>query len=97
MNTEMVLPTAMKEKRLPAAACVMANSPSIIGRRGEKDILTQKLRNQRPQKITRRRIFMVAGYTPCRKNVQAKNSDVKHVPHHTSKLIRKYRHQKSLI
>jgi hypothetical protein len=60
----------MKEKRPPATACVMANSSSIIGRRGENDILTEKLRNQRLQKITRRRIFMVAGYTPCPMNVQ---------------------------
>jgi hypothetical protein len=72
MNTEMVLPAAMKEKRLPATACVIANSPSIIGRRGEKDILTEKLRNQRLQKIKRRRIFIVAGYTLSRMNVQVK-------------------------
>jgi hypothetical protein len=89
MNTEMVLPTAMKEKRLPAAACVMANSSSIIGRRGEKDILTQKLRNQRPQKITRRRIFMVAGYTGP-EECASKNNDVHHVPHHTSFLSPHY-------
>lgn len=74
MNTEIVLPTAIKEKRLPATACVMANSPSIIGSRGEKDILTQKLRNQRLQKIKSRKIFMVAGYTLCRMNVQEKTA-----------------------
>ena len=90
MNTEIVLPTAIKEKRLPATACVMANSPSIIGRRGEKDILTQKLRNQRLQKIKRRRIFMVAGYTLCRMIVQVKNNDVHHVPNHISKFIQKH-------
>jgi hypothetical protein len=74
MKTEMVPPTAMKEKRLPATACVMANSPSIIGSRGEKDILTEKLRNQRLQKIKRRKIFMVAGYTLSRMNVQVKTA-----------------------
>ena len=84
MNTEIVLPTDIKEKRLPARACVMANSPSIIGSKGDRAIRTEKLRNQRLQKIKRKKIFMVAGYTPCWKNVQAKNSNVNDVPHHTS-------------
>jgi hypothetical protein len=75
MNTEIVPPTAIKENRLPARACVMANSPSIIGSRGDKAILTEKLRKQRLQKIKSRRIFIVAGYTQLRMIVQVPNSD----------------------
>jgi hypothetical protein len=52
-----------KKKRLPARAWLIASSSSIMGRRGEMTVRVEKLRNQRPQKTKRRKIFMAGGYT----------------------------------
>jgi len=55
----------------------MASSSSIRGRRGEKDILVEKLRNHRLQKINNREIFIVAGYTHFRLIMQEVSSVVR--------------------
>jgi hypothetical protein len=61
----------------------MANSSSIMGRRGDKTFLVEELRNHRLQKIKSRKIFIVAGYTQFRMNVQVPNSDAMQVPNYT--------------
>jgi len=53
----------------------MACSSSIMGRSGDKTTRDEALRNQRPQKINSRRIFIVAWYTQFWMNIQAPNSD----------------------
>lgn len=56
-NTARVLPRNKKKKRLPARAWLMANSSSIIGKKGAMIARAEKLRNQRHQKMKRRNRF----------------------------------------
>jgi len=48
-----------KEKMLPATAWLIANSSSIMGRRGEMTVREEKFTYQRLQKSRRKNIFMV--------------------------------------
>jgi hypothetical protein len=48
-----------KEKMLPATAWLIANSSSIMGRRGEMTVREEKFTYQRLQKRSRKNIFMV--------------------------------------
>jgi hypothetical protein len=57
-SKELVYPTAMKRKILPARAWLMWSSVSKIGSRGERTVRVEKFRNQRLQKRRRKRMFM---------------------------------------
>jgi len=48
-----------KEKMLPATAWLIANSSSIMGRRGAITVRAEKFTYQRLQKRRRKNIFMV--------------------------------------
>ena len=48
-----------KEKMLPATAWLIANSSSIMGRRGDMIVREEKFTYQRLQKSRRKNIFMV--------------------------------------
>jgi hypothetical protein len=52
-NTARVVPRNRKKNRLPARAWLIANSSSIIGRKGDMIARAEKLRNQRHQKMKR--------------------------------------------
>jgi len=57
-NNAVVYPAETKLKRLPAWAWLRVNSSSMTGRRGEIMARLEKLRNQRNQKIRRKKTFM---------------------------------------
>ena len=64
-NTARVVPRNKKKKRLPARAWLIANSSSIIGKKGDMIAREEKLRNQRHQKMKRRNRFTNRAIPAC--------------------------------